>query len=167
MQRKFTSYAIIVCLLSVLAVSLSSCKKDEPEEEEESKTLSEVRLKSIFVQDFEDTDENNLPWDPDDGPDLWVQVSRQTTVLWESEVHENADQATIYDYHADPSVEFENINEEYTLKLFDQDENGESTLMNSVHFSPSEYVNLSNNTEWNISHSFNFQYEAVVELIYE
>jgi hypothetical protein len=167
MEKRMSIHLIIVCLLSLLMVSFSSCKKDEPEEEEEEETLSEVRLNSVFIEHFEETDENDQPWDVNDGPDLWVQVARQTTVLWESEVHENANQSTIYDFHVDSNVEFENFDEEYTLRLFDLDEDGESTLMNNAHFSPSQYISTGSGSEWYISKGFGFQCELFVELVYE
>ena len=97
-------------------------------------------VSKIVVREFPLADTSGVTWDLDSGPDLFVEIFFGTELIYtHPSNYEDAEAGNTYDFIIENSlVNFENVNEVYTVNLFDFDEGMEapSDWMKGSNFIP-------------------------------
>tara|TARA_B100000508_G_scaffold55003_2_gene42600 strand:- start:850 stop:1302 length:453 start_codon:yes stop_codon:yes gene_type:complete len=97
--------------LFITAFLFNSCKKDDPRT---------VKIQFVQCKSFPSVDGNGNPWDAGDGPDTFLRITKNGSVLFQSDVYEDnntgADIAEI-----SPILTIEDNSKSISIEILDAD----------------------------------------------
>lgn len=100
-------------------------------------TPSSVNITSVQVTQFPLLNNSGMPWDENDNPDLFVELSYGGNVLYTSDpIASNANQGGITLWTPGSAVMKDDVFDEYTVTLFDDDNGLPPQTMGSIDFIP-------------------------------
>jgi len=91
-----------------------------------------IKVKSISVEGYPQTD-NGAGWDLTSGPDIYVELSLDNTVIYTSGYYQNQLGTANW---SNLNIEINNPNSTYTIRLYDFDELDEDDYMGGYTFTP-------------------------------
>lgn len=99
---------------------------------EQEKTPVKIRVSSITLSSFPATD-NGAGWDLTSGPDVYIEITQGTTLVYQSGYVQNL--ATVQTYN--DIVEFSNPQATYSIKVYDYDDGlTADDYMGGINFTP-------------------------------
>jgi hypothetical protein len=129
--------AISLNLICVVIFSLlfAACKKDEDDREPTSMIIDKIVLTEFPSSDGE------ASWDSFSGsPDIYLIISRGSSVLHYSLTTNNANSSTNYSFDLNPSVEIFALSEEHSVRLYDEDNLVDDDYMGGISFTPESQI---------------------------
>lgn len=148
----------------LLAVSLSSCSKDDTTNPCESiscsnggmcingvcdcpdgftgpdcgsqMTPNSIKINSINLRSFPATEENGAGWDLFDGADIYIKVSYNEEVIYQHPTfYTNANSGQIYSFIPTTNLNIHNPTDKYVISLWDKDDLDDD-FMGGIIFTP-------------------------------
>mgnify|MGYP000908500214 FL=1 len=99
----------------------------------QEKVPVKMRVTNITLNTFPHTDQNGAGWDVFDGPDVYIQIKKGSTLIYKSGFIE--DLATSYTYNA--NAEFSDPQATYTIEVYDYDDGlTADDYMGGINFTP-------------------------------
>lgn len=102
-------------------------------------TPRKIKITKIEVTKFPATNDNGGGWDPSNGADIYLKLSKDDSQLWKSSDtynYQNASAAAMYSFDISSSVDLTEPNDRYTISLYDYDDFDADDFMGGIIFTP-------------------------------
>ncbi|HBX50298.1 MAG: hypothetical protein A2275_10445 [Bacteroidetes bacterium RIFOXYA12_FULL_35_11] len=139
MRAKILEFIIFFCVLSILVLIFNFCQKSSKicslgytgESCQTQVTPSKIKIDYIKIDSFP-TFINGHTWDVSDGPDLFISIYKDSLLIYQSLVNNNATNTRDYYFYPNPVIEIKDMSANYTVKLFDDDIDFDHDLMGDL-----------------------------------
>ena len=119
----------VLLISALLILVITSCKK-EP---------TSANLTKVVVTDFP-ADDDGSEWDAGSGPDLYINIAVNSTVIWSSSTyHTDAVNTTDYTFSPSPKVLVSDLTQDIQIDFYDHEESGPDQWMGGVIFQLEDY----------------------------
>lgn len=100
-------------------------------------TPTKIRITKITVTKFPATTSSGGGWDVSNGPDIFVNIYKGSSLIWEEPAYyQNANPTLDYDFFPSPYVDLNSPNDQYTIQLYDYDDIDPNDFMGGIYFVP-------------------------------
>lgn len=125
------SYKYLLILASCSFFLFGSCKKEETVSQPTSMKITQIDV--VRYTEFN----NGAGWDPTDGPDLTLQLKKESNIVWTCLTFiENPVYLNVQVFSMQPPYSFESPKSQYTLSLYDVDSQTTKEFMGEISFTP-------------------------------